>query len=85
MSYMLVVVSYDIAEDKRRNKVYNTLKDYGVWVQYSVFECNLNQDQLKELQQRLANIINPRKDSVRYYFLCKGCLDKCQVQGKNRF
>ena len=38
---MQFVVAYDIRQDRRRNKVMNTLKDFGLRVQYSVFECEL--------------------------------------------
>ena len=38
---MFILVTYDIKDDKKRNKVCNILKDYGNRVQYSVFECYL--------------------------------------------
>jgi len=42
---MYVVISYDIPEDKRRTKIHKTLKSYGQWMQYSVFECDLTETQ----------------------------------------
>lgn len=79
---MFVVVSYDIEDNKRRSKVCNDLKNYGEHVQYSVFECDISQIQIKKLQTDLKKIINQRQDSIRYYFLCQKCLDKVAIQGR---
>jgi len=79
---MFVVVSYDIKDDKRRNKVCDELKNYGEHVQYSVFECDISQVQIKKLQTDLSKLINRRQDSIRYYFLCQKCLDKVVIQGR---
>ena len=79
---MFVVVSYDIEDNKRRSKVCNELKNYGEHVQYSVFECDISQIQIKKLQTDLKKIINQRQDSIRYYFLCQKCLDKLIIQGR---
>ncbi|MCS6805410.1 MAG: CRISPR-associated endonuclease Cas2, partial [Blastocatellia bacterium] len=38
---MFIVISYDVQEDKRRTRIHKALKSYGQWVQYSVFECEL--------------------------------------------
>jgi len=40
----LIVVAYDIIDDKRRNRVAKTMEDYGTRVQYSVFECVLEEE-----------------------------------------
>jgi len=64
---MLILVSYDISDNKRRNKIAKTLLDYGERVQYSVFECNLNQKLQNTLEKELKKIINAEKDSIRIY------------------
>ncbi|RKY04682.1 CRISPR-associated endonuclease Cas2 [Candidatus Poribacteria bacterium] len=79
---MFVVVSYDIRDDKRRQKICDELKNYGDHVQYSVFECDLTEEQIKELQSRLGKLINRRQDSIRYYFLCGRCASRIQIQGR---
>jgi CRISPR-associated protein Cas2 len=43
---MFYLVSYDIPDDRRRTRLAKLLKDYGGRVQYSVFECLLNQELL---------------------------------------
>lgn len=78
---MYVVISYDIPEDKRRNKVHKALKSYGQWIQYSVFECDLSATQYAKLQARLSKLIKPDQDSIRLYFLCSCCQNKVERIG----
>jgi CRISPR-associated protein Cas2 len=78
---LLYVVSYDIPDDKRRTRVHATLKNYGTRVQYSVFECELEPARLAELRSRLAKLIEPHEDHLRYYRLCKDCLAQTLTQG----
>jgi CRISPR-associated protein Cas2 len=51
---MHFVIAYDIEQDRRRNKVMSALKDYGLRVQYSVFECDLDRARLGKTQGPLA-------------------------------
>lgn len=76
-----MVVSYDVAEDKRRTKIHKILKSYGQWMQYSVFECDLTETQYAKLRARLAKLIKPEQDSVRFYFLCRCCAGKVERIG----
>lgn len=73
---MLIVVSYDVVNDRRRAKVHKMLKNFGTRVQYSVFECQLDAKELKRLQKRLRPLIDLKEDSVRFYQLCEVCLPK---------
>ena len=66
---MFYVVSYDIPDDRRRTEVHDTLKNYGTRVQFSVFECNLAPAQLHELRERMATLIVPTEDNLRYYYI----------------
>ena len=79
---MFIVVSYDIVDNKRRNKVANTLKNYGTRVQYSVFECLLELDYLNSLTDELRRIIEKNEDTVRIYRLCRSCVERIKVYGK---
>ncbi|NPA76407.1 MAG: CRISPR-associated endonuclease Cas2 [Candidatus Diapherotrites archaeon] len=63
----LFVISYDIPDDRRRFKIANILKSYGERVQYSVFECWLNQAELNRLIEELEDRIELDVDSVRMY------------------
>lgn len=78
---MLVMISYDVVEDKKRLKLMKFLKDYGERVQKSVFECNLTSRIYEEVKSGVEEIINKRKDRVRYYRICKGCAEKVEISG----
>lgn len=78
---MYVVVTYDVPEDKRRTKIHKVLKSYGQWMQLSVFECDLTETQYAKLRLRLAKLIKPEQDSIRFYFLCGCCREKVERIG----
>ncbi len=78
---MYVVIAYDISEDKRRTKIHNILKSYGQWVQFSMFECDLNQTQYQKLRMRLSKQIKPDEDNIRFFFLCACCQGKIERIG----
>lgn len=79
MKKTFLIIVYDISDDKRRTKLHNTLLDYGSPVQYSVFECLLEPEQVKKMKKAVERVIKPRKDRVRYYFICQKCLKKSEV------
>ncbi|MBD2292409.1 CRISPR-associated endonuclease Cas2 [Anabaena sphaerica FACHB-251] len=68
--------------DKRRKKVADLLEGYGQRVQYSVFECILNQNKYKELKKRLHQQVNLTEDSVRFYPLTKHTLNQIDTWGQ---
>lgn len=78
---MFVVVSYDISDDGKRKKIAEILKDYGARVQYSVFECNLDKRQLKQMIEELKSHIDIERDSIRIYYLCEICKGKLETYG----
>lgn len=82
---MHFVVAYDIEKDHIRTKVMNVLKDFGVRVQYSVFECELTAQRLGVLRDRLKALINVRRDKVHIYPMCDACFfrsDSLGTEGK---
>lgn len=78
---MFVVVSYDISDDNKRRKIAEILKDYGARVQYSVFECNLDKKQLRQMIKELLSHVDKDRDSLRIYYLCESCISKLEVYG----
>lgn len=58
------LVSYDIADDKRRTCVFSCVAGFGEWMQYSVFVCDLTPRELIALRVRLRDLIHDREDSV---------------------
>ncbi len=74
-----VLVVYDISNDRRRTKLHNALLDFGTPVQYSVFECMLDDAGLARMKKAVMRIIRPRVDRVRFYYLCARCLVRTEV------
>ena len=72
---MFFLVAYDIDDDKRRKKVASILEGYGIRVNFSVFEVELNKTQLKELMRELKSV-SKRRDNIRFYHICKNCVEK---------
>ena len=71
---MLVLITYDVnTEDaagrKRLRKIAKECVNYGQRVQCSVFECLLDPAQCKLLQAKLRQLMDPEKDSLRFYYL----------------
>lgn len=75
MTVRLAIV-YDISADANRRRVYRTLKRYGAWKQYSVFEVEISKTDRVELEDELKSHIEPADgDRIRVYRLCDSCLD----------
>ena len=71
---MLMIVSYDVctvnaAGRRRLRRIAAACEDWGIRVQNSVFECNLDWAQWLELKAKLERICDPELDSLRYYNL----------------
>ena len=77
----LILVAYDISNDRRRTKLHNVLLNYGTPVQYSVFECLLDAAGEKAMRAAVGRVIRPRVDHVRYYHLCATCRARVETTG----
>ena len=71
---MLMLVSYDVstvnaAGRRRLRRVAKACENWGIRVQNSVFECNLDWSQWVALRAQLEAICEPTTDSLRYYNL----------------
>jgi len=70
----MVLVSYDVSTvdadgPKRLRRVAKACRDYGQRVQFSVFEIEVDPAQWTQLRHRLSELIDPSRDSLRFYFL----------------
>ena len=71
---MLVLITYDVNTEtpqgkKRLSKVAKQCVNYGVRVQNSVFECVMDAAKCLGVKQKLSQIIDKSKDSLRFYYL----------------
>lgn len=78
-----VVVAYDIEDDRRRARLARTLEGYGERVQYSVFECDLEERHLVRLIRTLQRLIHPG-DAVRIYRMPASQAEVIVLGGKPR-
>ncbi|MDO5400916.1 MAG: CRISPR-associated endonuclease Cas2 [Eubacteriales bacterium] len=83
---MLVVITYDVntetaAGRKRLRQISRQCVNYGQRVQNSVFECLLDSAQCRVLQEKLLKIMDPKADSLRFYYLGSNYENKIQHFG----
>jgi CRISPR-associated protein Cas2 len=58
------LVSYDICEPRRLQKVHSIMQGYGDGFQYSVFICQLSEKDFAILREKLKDIINHDEDQI---------------------
>lgn len=58
------IVTYDISDDDRRNRVFSTLRGQGDHIQYSVFRCDLSEVQRVALVAMLHGLIEHKEDQI---------------------
>jgi CRISPR-associated protein Cas2 len=73
----LIIIIYDIVNDKRRRKMVKCLESYGTRVQKSAFECFVDDTMYKNLLKKLEKIIDEKEDLLRVYRLTSSCNVKC--------
>jgi CRISPR-associated protein Cas2 len=71
---MMVLVTYDVRTSepggpRRLRRVAKACRDFGQRVQFSVFEIEVDPAQWTTLRARLHRLVDPEKDSLRFYFL----------------
>ncbi|MCX7871204.1 MAG: CRISPR-associated endonuclease Cas2 [bacterium] len=64
---MYYIITYDISDDRRLNKVRKILRKYLNWVQKSVFEGSLSDSQFHKCKMELESIIDKNQDSIYFY------------------
>ena len=80
---MLVLVTYDVSFEseggkRRLRRIAKVCQDYGIRVQYSVFECDVVPAQWVQFKQQLFDIFDAEVDSLRFYKLGKNGQQKIE-------
>ncbi|MEM6597065.1 MAG: CRISPR-associated endonuclease Cas2 [Cyanobacteria bacterium P01_C01_bin.69] len=78
---MLVLVTYDIADNKRRTKLATFLEGYGRRVQKSVFECFIGLGEMKKLKIQMEKRIQLPEDDVRMYWITADAVPRSLTMG----
>lgn len=67
------LVVYDIVDNKRRYRLHKALKSFGIRVQKSAFECQLDEAQYQRMMKKIVPIIDQSEDLLRVYRLTQKC------------
>ena len=83
---MLILVTYDVSFDsdggkRRLRQIAKVCQDYGIRLQYSVFECDIDPAQWVQFKQKLFDIYDEEVDSLRFYKLGKSGQQKIEHYG----
>lgn len=78
---MLTLLAYDIADHKRLARVARICEDYGVRVQYSVFECRLEEDEFTDFWLKLLEVIDEDEDRLVAYKIDARCAKETLTAG----
>ncbi len=71
---MMVLVTYDVSTadstgERRLRRIAKACRNYGQRVQFSVFEIEVDPAIWVALRQQLIDIIDDKRDSLRFYQL----------------
>lgn len=81
---MYVIIVYDVGE-KRVGKMLKLCRQYLCWIQNSVFEGELSEVKLKELNLKMKGIIEPSEDSVILFTNKMGYNMNKQILGREKW
>jgi CRISPR-associated protein Cas2 len=87
---MDILVSYDVNTETRAGrgrlrKVATICKNYGQRVQFSVFECRVNDAQYEVFRAELVKIVDKKTDSIRFYRLMAPREKHIEVFGVDKY
>lgn len=78
----VAVIAYDVADDRRRERLSDLLAGYGARVQLSVFEVLLTSaESEKELRRSIREVIDVADDQVRVYRLDRATANETVIIG----
>jgi CRISPR-associated protein Cas2 len=78
---MLSIVAYDICDNKRLARVAAVCEDYGVRVQYSIFECRLEEHEFEDFWLQLLMEIDEKEDRLVAYKIDARCAKETLTAG----
>ena len=82
----MLLVSYDISNDKVRTKFAKFLSKFGFRLQYSVFEIHNSEAVLSNIENEIQNVYMKaftEEDSVIIFNLSASCKKTCYGYAKN--
>jgi CRISPR-associated protein Cas2 len=87
---MDILVCYDVRTDsrdgrRRLRRIAKVCEDYGQRVQYSVFECTIDDTLFMLFLARCRKVVNVAEDSLRIYRLQGGRKASVTVVGRDGY
>ena len=79
---MLSIVAYDIADPKRLARAARVCEDWGVRVQYSIFECRLEEHEFQQFWLQLLMEIDEEEDRIVAYKIDAKCAKETLTAGQ---
>jgi len=82
----MLLISYDISNDKIRTKFAKYLSKFGFRLQYSVFEITNSESVLKNIETEIKNVYMKtftEEDSVIIFNMSATCTKTCYGYAKN--
>ena len=70
---MIYLVCYDITSPRRLRRVAKLLEKWGLRVQYSFFQCDLDQGRMNQVAKKLLEEIKEDEDRLYVYPICEKC------------
>lgn len=71
---MIYLVCYDITKPRRLRKVAKLLEKWGLRVQFSFFQCDLDEEKMATVIRRLRTELDEDEDRLYVYPICGKCL-----------
>jgi len=82
---MMELVIFDIQNNRARRIVTKLLRKRGARIHRSVFLCDIESNERKVLASAIEEVIDLKKDSVRFYPQCEQDLQKMVKIGNFQF
>lgn len=79
--HMLTLVAYDITDPRRLHRAAKICEDWGMRVQYSVFECRLEADAFDRFWAELTAVIDAKSDKLTAFKICTKCAREIRSHG----
>lgn len=75
------MVCYDISSPKRLRLIAKTIENYGLRIQKSFFQCEMDKSKMYELKKAVLRIMDLDEDRFYVYPLCEDCSKKAKTDG----
>lgn len=78
---MIYMFCYDISDEKRLRKCAKALEKFGLRVQKSFFQADINEKTKETIKKKILEIIDLKKDSFFIYPICDHCVNNTETDG----